>query len=175
MQPQSSTKTCSLCKTVLPRFDFYAKITRCKTCHKRLVTERRREKAASDPEWRRARSAKVSAKIVAKYATDPEFRARVLIASHARWEAMSSDERRAAHHHSRFGGLRESVILRDGERCLSCGMTREAHREQYGFDLNVHHKDGVGRRRSDAHNLPENLITLCHSCHGKISGKSRHK
>jgi len=64
--------------------------------------------------------------------------------------------------------LRESVRARDGFRCQSCGAP-EKNRQH-----DVHHKipfrffmrgaDDVHARRSQA-NRPENLVTLCPSCH----------
>jgi hypothetical protein len=44
-----------------------------------------------------------------------------------------------------FGGIREQIILRDGEKCLTCGMTREEHKRLFGEDITVNHIDGRGR------------------------------
>jgi len=57
-----------------------------------------------------------------------------------------------------FGGNREKTILRDGERCRKCGLSREENRRKSGKDLYVLHiKD-----RKD--NNLRNLITLCSRC-----------
>lgn len=65
----------------------------------------------------------------------------------------------------RFGGIREAIIQRDGEKCVKCGMGRDKHRERYGRDITVNHIDGNGRYSSVQNNDPTNLETLCVSCH----------
>lgn len=69
----------------------------------------------------------------------------------------------------RFGGNREIAIQRDGERCVSCSMTREEHLSKYGCDITVDHIDGKGAytARDEKNNSLDNLQTLCMSCHGK--------
>jgi len=62
----------------------------------------------------------------------------------------------------RFSGRKEAVVLRDGGRCLGCGMTREDHFKIYGKDITVDHID-----RNKTNNDPKNLQTLCLSCHSK--------
>ena len=66
-----------------------------------------------------------------------------------------------------FGGNREAVIQRDGERCVQCGMTREAHRAKYNMDINVDHINGKGYNvpKEERDNRMENLQTLCSPCH----------
>ena len=73
----------------------------------------------------------------------------------------------------RFGGNRLLAILRDGEKCMSCGMTRNAHREKYGRDITVDHIDGNGRDSEFQNNSIDNLITLCLKCHGKKDSKRK--
>lgn len=58
--------------------------------------------------------------------------------------------------------LRDSIIIRDGDKCIECGISREEHRNKYNFDLNVHHID-YNKENIDR----TNLLTLCLSCHGK--------
>lgn len=53
----------------------------------------------------------------------------------------------------RFSGVRDYVISRDKYQCQKCG-TKEG--------LVVHHKDWVR-----TNNIPDNLLTLCRSCHKK--------
>lgn len=60
------------------------------------------------------------------------------------------------------GKLRQSVLERDGFRCLSCGMTDEEHRKEWGRPLTIDHKD-----RNRKNNSLENLQTLCLRCHGR--------
>lgn len=57
--------------------------------------------------------------------------------------------------------LRVEVIERDRRRCRWCGQ----HGEKVGID--VHH---VRYRRGDVDDYPENLISVCRSCHGFVHG-----
>ncbi len=50
--------------------------------------------------------------------------------------------------------LRTQVLTRDGWRCQTCGTSS---------NLQVHHKKSRGRL---GHDRADNLITLCHQCHG---------
>lgn len=59
------------------------------------------------------------------------------------------------------GGLRESVLERDGYSCVRCGMTDAQHRQLWGRPITVDHKD-----RDRSHNTMDNLQTLCLRCHG---------
>lgn len=64
--------------------------------------------------------------------------------------------------------LRESIRERDRQRCCSCGMTEETHREEYSTRLHVHHICGARRSSNPAvFNAPRNLVTLCNHCHHK--------
>ena len=65
-----------------------------------------------------------------------------------------SCKNRADKNDRRFGGIREYILQRDWNRCVECGRTK---------GLSVHHKDFIRWN-----NNPDNLITLCRSCHGKI-------
>jgi hypothetical protein len=69
----------------------------------------------------------------------------------------------------RFGGLREVVIQRDGEKCVLCFMTREQHRKKYGRDITVDHIDGRGRGHKRPNNSLSNLRTLCLVCNLKVA------
>lgn len=71
---------------------------------------------------------------------------------------------------SQWHVIREEQINRDDRECIICGITRDEHYEEYGFDLNVHHK--VPRRKyyksgksMDEANRPDNLVTLCKKHH----------
>lgn len=67
--------------------------------------------------------------------------------------------------------IREKAIQRDNEQCLRCGMSRKEHKEQTGFDLNVHHRRPRQyyyyheEKSLDEANKLENLLTLCFACH----------
>ena len=56
--------------------------------------------------------------------------------------------------------LSAAVTARDGA-CVQCGSTR---------DLHAHHDVGRADGVPDA---PENLITLCAACHGRLEGHRR--
>lgn len=68
---------------------------------------------------------------------------------------------------SKWGGNHERAIIRDGERCLVCKMTRQQHYSAFGRDITVDHING---RISDDLG---NLQTLCLKCHGKKDIKKR--
>ena len=70
--------------------------------------------------------------------------------------------------HYMFGGNREKAILRDGGKCVKCGMTREEHKKKYNSDISVDHINGKGSStaKEKKDNRLENLQTLCLSCHG---------
>jgi HNH endonuclease len=70
-----------------------------------------------------------------------------------------------------FGGNRETVIQRDGERCVNCGLSRDEHKERYGKDITVDHIDRRGKNVPTAqkNNDLNNLQTLCLPCHGRKS------
>jgi len=73
-----------------------------------------------------------------------------------------------------FGGNRELVIQRDGEKCVKCGMTREEHQTKYGLDITVDHIDNNGRNkpRPLKNNDPDNLQTLCLPCHTRKDNRN---
>ena len=55
----------------------------------------------------------------------------------------------------RFDGMKELILKRDGYKCVKCGSIS---------NLNVHHKDHSGNQKKP-NNSPDNLITLCDTCH----------
>ena len=67
-----------------------------------------------------------------------------------------------------YGNNREAAIMRDGEKCVRCDMTREEHRIKYGKDITVDHIDGRGINTpaNQKNNAINNLQTLCFACHG---------
>ena len=67
---------------------------------------------------------------------------------------------------------RTRAIQRDGEECVRCGISRENHRSETGFDLSVHHREkrtnflqDDGSIDYERANRLENLVTLCRECH----------
>lgn len=74
-----------------------------------------------------------------------------------------------------FGGNRELAIIRDGEKCVMCGMDRDEHKQRYNRDITVDHIDGSGRNTSTTlrNNSLNNLQTLCLPCHGKKDASRR--
>lgn len=65
----------------------------------------------------------------------------------------------------RFGGNKQKVLERDGNKCILCTETQKLH---------IHHIDGSGgshiRGYENVNNSMENLVTVCFSCHRKIHG-----
>jgi len=55
--------------------------------------------------------------------------------------------------------IRKAVIMRDHNTCQDCGVTNTR--------MEVHH---IIPRRLNGSNSIQNLLTLCTSCHGKVSG-----
>jgi 5-methylcytosine-specific restriction endonuclease McrA len=55
--------------------------------------------------------------------------------------------------------LKEEILKRDKYQCLCCGKE-----QQVGETFHIHH---LNYDKQDNH--PENLITLCHSCHSRTN------
>lgn len=81
------------------------------------------------------------------------------------------EQRKKIREEIRFGGLRETILKRDGYRCVKCGITREEHKKKFGRDIAIDHIDGNGRSSKNPNNSPDNLQTLCSSCHSKKDNK----
>jgi 5-methylcytosine-specific restriction endonuclease McrA len=73
-----------------------------------------------------------------------------------------------AMHKKRFGGLRERVLKRDNYTCQICGMNRKEHKDEWGMDITIDHKDRKGRYSERMNNEEDNLWVLCLRCHGRI-------
>lgn len=84
-------------------------------------------------------------------------------------QSMMVDAKKFPYDKSEWRKIRSEIILRDDEKCSSCSMTREEHRQTFGVDLHVHHIQPI-RTYNDTKNAhsKSNLITLCASCHRKI-------
>ena len=55
--------------------------------------------------------------------------------------------------------LRAEVLERDGHKCTKCGSP--------GPRLALHHREYVISRRQMTNTTPDDVVTLCMSCHGK--------
>lgn len=68
----------------------------------------------------------------------------------------------------RFGIDRDELI-KTNTTCEHCGLTQEKHKTRYKVSLNIHHKDGWGRKAlklgKKPNNNPDNLVILCNPCH----------
>jgi len=65
--------------------------------------------------------------------------------------------------------IRLSIRKRDGFECQLCGRPQHENRKLFGRRLSVHHID-----YSKDNHSPDNLITLCHTCHCKTNGNREH-
>lgn len=61
--------------------------------------------------------------------------------------------------------LKREIRKRDKYCCRICGMTQKEHKMRYKRQLCVHHIDS-----DKTNNNMNNLVTLCDSCHSRISG-----
>ena len=70
---------------------------------------------------------------------------------------------------SKWQDIRKLAIKRDDYKCVECNMTVEEHVDEWGKDIEVHHKKPVREFENieKAHRL-DNLKTLCVSCHRNI-------
>lgn len=58
--------------------------------------------------------------------------------------------------------VRKRVLDRDGHACRFCGIGDDEHRDEYGRGLTAHH---VIPEADGGRDHPDNLITVCESCH----------
>lgn len=61
-----------------------------------------------------------------------------------------------------WDAVRQTVLERDDYACRFCGIDDDEHREEYGRGLHAHH---VIPEADGGEDRPENLITVCGSCH----------
>ena len=59
----------------------------------------------------------------------------------------------------------QEIRERDGLECRFCGKSQERHISEHGHALHVHH---IIPRSVEGSDHPENLITVCRSCHTTI-------
>lgn len=69
--------------------------------------------------------------------------------------------------HKSWFEIREKVKKRDNYTCQDCGIKEEESYNLYSQPLQVHHI--IPYQECKKHE-PDNLITLCHSCHSKADG-----
>lgn len=65
--------------------------------------------------------------------------------------------------------IKDAIRLRDGYKCVDCGMSQFAHIDKYGKALDVH------RVIAGAPYSQTELVTLCRSCHGKRHGPDKRR
>lgn len=87
---------------------------------------------------------------------------------HPNWLGGRADQP----HRNAWDRLADSIRERDGHKCSKCGKTESANRRR----LDVHHI--VPRREClspEIANHPDNLISLCDTCHLKVEWESGQK
>ena len=91
------------------------------------------------------------------------------------WAKRNPHKGKESNDNHRFGGNVQAVLERDNFECQDCGMTQEQHFIIFNKRLDIHHIDGSGKStpKEDKNNDMDNLITLCHRCHTKISNVER--
>lgn len=105
-------------------------------------------------------------------AKQPEARAKIRA---AKLERNWMRGRTGALHHNWRGGkiwwrgkewdtIKLRIRQRDGFMCSECDMPEWQHEQKWGHPLHVHH---IVAYRISHDNSPQNLQTLCDSCHGK--------
>jgi len=57
---------------------------------------------------------------------------------------------------------RSRVLDRDGHACRFCGISNDEHKDEYRRELSAHH---IIPDRDGGPDHPDNLITVCESCH----------
>jgi 5-methylcytosine-specific restriction endonuclease McrA len=83
------------------------------------------------------------------------------------WKKYQSEyERQKPHREPDFIRLRGQIKERDGYICLECNK----HEDDLNVPLCIHHIDN-----DPSNNIPENLITLCMTCHSALLKKTVHK
>lgn len=78
------------------------------------------------------------------------------------------DARRRGYPHSFNSLLKEAIRERDSRACVWCGRTEAEELRRYGRRLSVDHENWD---KDDCR--PENLRSLCVTCHGKRNGETR--
>lgn len=143
-------KPCARCGTLI---EVSGRRTYCPTCAEAVTKERRAiQRQREDPEKNRARQRRYR-----------ERHAEAINAKQAQLRATPARQAYVAQRHDneRFGGLRQAVLERDQHRCQKCGAPQLPGKR----NLVIHHRD-----TNPQHNMMENLITLCRTCHPRIHG-----
>lgn len=105
-----------------------------------------------DPELREKAS-----KVLKKQWQDFEYREKMSGENSHLWKGGMSFEPYSPDFNNE---LKEKIRFRDDYTCQLCGIDQEG----LGQKMDVHHRD-----YNKKNNEPENLITLCLSCHGKTN------
>lgn len=75
------------------------------------------------------------------------------------WKKINNKATLKYKNKERFSGLRSFILKRDKKLCTNCGEKKK---------LIIHHLNGVGSGSPKPDNRPENLVTLCASCHSTL-------
>lgn len=91
----------------------------------------------------------------------------VQVSAKTTWQRNHRNAFKAAHGFSETsyygtGKMRPIILKRDGYKCVECGMTDEEHKAKWNRPITIDHKD-----KNRKNNSPENLRTMCLSCHGR--------
>jgi len=151
-------RKCKLCGK-----SFTTKVHNKRFCSKKCQTEAYKEKASINRKKWRKKNLKREQKRWREYAKKKELenpgwnkrRARLFRKRHPQVNARNHDK-------ENFDGNKLPVMERDNFTCQICGFVGEGYIDHR---LAVHHIDG-SRKNNDR----KNLITLCDSCHRKLTG-----
>jgi len=62
---------------------------------------------------------------------------------------------------------RQTALSRDDHECQFCGITNHQHQQDHDQELHIHH---IIPRSEGGTNHPDNLISVCRSCHRTMEG-----
>lgn len=98
-----------------------------------------------------------------EYNADPENAERIKASKDKHYKKRSRLEAKILREERSHDDKRDSILIRDGYKCVLCGRGTEAM-------LVVHHRDGNGRGSKTPNNSDDNLETQCRSCHATTHG-----
>jgi 5-methylcytosine-specific restriction endonuclease McrA len=99
-----------------------------------------------------------------------------LLGRRRRWcsDACATIRFRAIYQNHEWGQAREAALKRDGYRCRHCSWAPNRGRRTRFLELEVNHirplaEVGVKHAMAGCHHHLDNLETLCHDCHAKVT------